>query len=336
MKKVLKKIIRIFLIVLVIAILGMRMQTNYHLIKPGSVEELGERIQVEGNRRSEDGNFFMVTVAQQQANLWLLLYGIANPLVELRPVSTMMPSGMSLEEYNNLMQSLMQESKNLAQIIALRKVGYEVPIISDGVEVIELLPGSPAENILQPGDIIKSVDGRKVNLAEEVVSIIQGKNIGEQVRLTVQREELLKDFSVLTVPHVELPHKAALRIYVQTMNWQPLLPLEIDIDTGPVTGPSAGMMFVLELLDRLVPENLTGGKNIAGTVHLLDEKIGGIGGVKQKVATAEIAGIEYFLVPEENYEEAAEAARKIRVVAVDTLDDALLFLHTLDDATEAS
>ena len=136
----------------------------------------------------------MVTVAQQQANLWLLLYGIANPLVELRPVSTMMPSGMSLEEYNNLMQSLMQESKNLAQIIALRKVGYEVPIISDGVEVIELLPGSPAENILQPGDIIKSVDGRKVNLAEEVVSIIQGKNIGEQVRLTVQREELLKDF----------------------------------------------------------------------------------------------------------------------------------------------
>ncbi|MDP0953374.1 hypothetical protein Q6283_29275, partial [Klebsiella pneumoniae] len=82
----------------------MRVQTNYHLIKPGSAEELGERIQVEGNARAEDGNFFMVTVAQQQANLWLLLYGIANPLVELRPVSTMIPPDMSLEEYNNLMQ----------------------------------------------------------------------------------------------------------------------------------------------------------------------------------------------------------------------------------------
>jgi PDZ domain-containing protein len=121
------------------------------------------------------------------------------------------------------------------------------------------------------------------------------------------------------------------------MNWQPLLPLEIDIDTGPVIGPSAGMMFVLELLDRLVPENLTGGKNIAGTGTIsLNEKVGAIGGVKQKVAAAEMAGIKYFLVPEENYEEAADVARKIKVISVDTLDDALVFLRNLDIAAGSS
>ena len=43
---------------------------------------------------------------------------------------------------------------------------------------------------------------------------------------------------------------------------------------------------MFELLDRLVPENLTGGKNIAGTGITPDEKIGGIWSVER--ATAEI------------------------------------------------
>jgi len=313
------------------------MQTNYYLIKPGSVEELGEMIQVEGKAREEEGQFFMVTVAQQQANLWLMLYGIVNPLMELRPISRMIPPDMSLEDYNKLMQSMMQESKYMAQFISLRKAGYEVPIVSDGVEVIELIPGSPAENILQSGDIIKFVEGKKVNLAEEVISLVQEKKIGEQVKLTVQRERMLKDFSIPTVPHTDFPDKSALKIYVRTKNWQPLLPLEIEIDTGPVVGPSAGMMFVLELLDRLLPENLTGGKNIAGTGTIsLDEKVGAIGGVRQKVVAAENSGIEYFLVPEDNYEEAAGVARKIKVVSVATLDEALVFLRNLDTAAEGN
>lgn len=328
-----KKHIRVLLIILLIAFLGILVQTNYYLIKPGSAEELGEMIHVGGKGREEEGQFFMVTVAQQQANLWLLLYGIASPLLDLRPISGVIPPNMSQEEYNQLMQSMMQESKQMAQIISLRKAGYDVPIVSDGVGIVELIPGSPAENILLPGDIIKSVGGKKVNLAEEVVSLIQEKDIGEQVRLTIQRGETQSDFYVPTVPHTDLPKKAALKIYVRTMNWQPLLPLEIDIDTGPVIGPSAGMMFVLELLDRLVPENLTGGNKIAGTGTIsLNEKVGAIGGVKQKVAAAEMAGIKYFLVPEENYEEAAGVARKIELVSVDTLDDALVFLRHLEAA----
>ncbi len=328
-----KKKLRIFFIILLVAFIGILVQTNYYLIKPGSTEELGEMIHVEGKAREEEGQFFMVTVAQQQANLWLLLYGAVNPLFDLRPISGVIPPNMSLEEYNKLMQGMMQESKYLAQIISLRKAGYEVPIVSDGVEIVDLIPGSPAEGILQPGDVIKSIGGEKVTLAEEVVSLVQDKNIGEEVMLTIQRDEVLKDFYVSTVPHTDLPKKAALKIYVRTMNWQPLLPLEIDIDTGPVIGPSAGMMFVLELLDRLVPENLTGGNNIAGTGTIsLNEKVGAIGGVKQKVAAAEMAGIKYFLVPRENYEEAAGVARKINLISVDTLDEALLFLRSLEVA----
>jgi len=251
-------------------------------------------------------------------------------VIDRRPISGMMPPDMTREEYNNLMESWMLESKNLAKVIALRRAGYEVSIDSDGVGIAELMPGSPAEGILHAGDIIKSIDGTSVNLAEEVVSMIQGKEIGAEVKLEILREGDLEEFSVRTVPHSEFPQRAALMIYVHTENWRPLIPMDIEIDTGPVIGPSAGVMFVLELLDRLVPENLTGGFDIAGTGTItLDEKIGGIGGVKQKVAAAESAGIKYFLVPVENYEEAMEAAKAIQIVPMETLGDALTFLKSL-------
>jgi PDZ domain-containing protein len=325
----LKNIIRTTIILILISIaLGNFVQTGYYLIRPGSAESLGDRVRVEGKARAEEGQFFMVTVAQQKANLWHFLYALFNPVLDLRPISHVIPPGMSFEEYNRIMQSWMQDSKYLAQVIALQKAGYEVVIASDGVEVKDIIPGSPAAGILKAGDIIKAVEGEDVYLAEEVVNMIQAKEIGQSVTLMIQRGEALMDVVVNTTSHMEQPEKAALRIYVSTLNWQPILPVAIDIETGPVVGPSAGVMFVLEILDRLVPENLTGGKTIAGTGTInLEGNIGGIGGVKQKVVTAEQMGIEYFLTPEENYAEASRAARQIEIISVRNLDEVLAFLQ---------
>lgn len=327
-----RKLFHYFFVLVIIIFLGFLIQTNYYLIKPGSVDELGPLIKVEGESRSEEGQFYMVTVTQHSANLWSYLYGIWHPFMELRPISRVIPPDMSEEEYNKLMQSWMQESKYLAQIIALRKTGYDVPIVSDGVEIVELMEGSPAEGVLQAGDIIKAVEGKKVHLVEEVVEYIQEKEVGQKVKITVEQEEKIKEFEITTISHQDDPQKAALGIYVRTLNWHPLLPLKIEIDTGPVVGPSAGLMFVLEILDRLLAENLTGGYRIAGTGAItIDEKVGGIGGVKQKVIAAERAGVEFFLVPEENYRDAQQAARSLTVVPVRNLDEALNFLQSLNN-----
>lgn len=315
---------------LAVVALGSYIQTGYYLIKPGSAESLGDRVYVEGRMREEEGQFFMVTVAQQEANLWSFFYATLSPVLDLRPVSRVIPPGMSMEEYNQIMQGWMQDSKFLAQVIALQKAGYDVAVVSDGVEVKDIIPGSPAEGVLNKGDVIKAVDGESVYLAEEVVNLIQARQIGQLVNLAVQRGEDLMHFEIKTTSHVDQQEKAALRIYVSTLNWQPLLPLHINIETGPVVGPSAGVMFVLEILDRLVPENLTAGYNIAGTGAIsLDGKIGGIGGVKQKVVAAERAGIQYFLAPQENYDEARQVAREIQVISVRDLEEVLQFLGGL-------
>lgn len=329
MRKTLRFAITLFFVI----ILGFFIKPDYYLISPGSAEELGRMIRLEGKTREEDGQFLMVTVAQHQVNIWSLLYGYWHPLMDVRSISRILPPNISREEYNEIMESWMQDSKYLAQIIALRKAGYEVPIVSDGVEIVELMPGSPAEGKLRAGDIIKKVDGKNVYLAEDVVKLIQEKKIGEKVRLTVSRGEgEVRELEVATTTNPEQPQKSALRIYVRTLNWHPLFPIDIEIETGPVIGPSAGMMFVLEILDRLLPENLTSGYKIAGTGTItLDGKVGGIGGVKQKVVAAERAGADFFLIPEENYQEALRAARKIEIVAVKDLEEVLNFLQTLNN-----
>ncbi len=332
----LRKLIKAVVILTLIIALGMVIQPDYMLVMPGSTEGLGQLIELEGESRSEDGEFYMVTVSQRQANIWGLMYGAFHPVIDIRSFSESIPPGLSQEEYSELLRSWMQDSQNLAQVIALRKTGYDVPIASDGVEVVELIEESPAEGLLEPGDIIKEVDGEEVNLAEDVVHAIQQKEIGEPVTLLISRDESLEEKALTTAYNPEQPDQAALRIYVRTLNWQPLLPFSISIETGPVVGPSAGMMFVLEIIDRMVPENLTRGYKIAGTGTItLDEKVGSIGGVKQKVVAAENAGAEYFLVPEENYQEALQASREIQVVKVGDLDEVIEFLETLDLQAEA-
>ena len=326
-----RKVGKLCVVLVIIFVLGVFIRPDYLIVMPGTTEGLGTLIELEGETRKEEGEFFMVTVSQQHVNVWGMLYGAFHPIIDVRPVSGSIPPGMTREEYNELMKSWMQDSQNLARVIALRRAGYQVPIASEGVEVVELIDGSPAGGILKPGDIIQEVDGKEVYLAEDVVKTIQGKSIGQSVNILISRDDVLQEKVVRTASNPEQPETAALGIYVRTLNWQPLLPVSISIETGPVVGPSAGMMFVLEILDRLVPENLTRGYKIAGTGTItLDEEVGGIGGVKQKVVAAEKAGADYFLVPKENYQEAFQVARNIEIVKVGSLDEVMNFLDDLE------
>ncbi|MDN5312485.1 MAG: Lon-like protease, partial [Thermoanaerobacteraceae bacterium] len=121
-------------------------------------------------------------------------------------------------------------------------------------------------------------------------------------------------------------------VYITTLNWKPILPLNIKIDTGEIGGPSAGSMFALEILNQLSPEDLTKGKKIAGTGTIsLNGDIGEIGGIQQKVVAAHRDGAEIFFAPEKNAKDAMEAAKKlgIKVVSVKKLDDILDYLSKL-------
>src|SRR5690625_5386349 len=112
-------------------------------------------------------------------------------------------------------------------------------------------------------------------------------------------------------------------------------------DSGNIGGPSAGLMFSLEMYDQLTEEDITKGYKIAGTGEIdYEGNIHRIGGIDKKVVAAHRAGIDLFFAPSENgksdsnYIVAKHTAESLdtdmEIIPVETFDDALEYLDEMD------
>lgn len=323
-----------FLIITVVLLLGLNyyLSQAYTIIAPGITVDLKDIVTVENGSKDEEGSFFLTTVSSRTLNLPLLIYAAVDPHVNIERKEQMIPPGWNIKQYMDYMKKWMEESQKIAEVVALKKAGYAPKILGDGAQVVEIMPESPAKDKLLPGDIIKKVDKENVKIAEEVVTKVSNRDIGEKVELEVEREKKTMIVSLPTMESKTEKGKSVVGIYITTLNWKPVLPLKIDIDTGEIGGPSAGSMFTMEILNQLTPEDLTKGRKIAGTGTIsLDEQIGEIGGIEQKVAAAYRDGAEIFFAPKKNAEAAMKAAEglDIEVVSVTKLDDILNYLEEL-------
>jgi PDZ domain-containing protein len=319
-------------IILLLIVFNYYLSLKFTVIAPGITVDLKNIVTVENGNKDAKGSFFLTTVSSRTLNIPLLLYAAIDPYVNIEPKEEMIPPGWEIKKYIEYTKQWMKESQKIAEVVALRKAGYNPEIRGDGAQVVEIMTDSPARGKLFPGDIIKKVDGRRVNLADEMVKGVTSHKIGETVNLEVERKGRILNITVPTVESKTEKGKAVIGVYITTLNWKPLLPANINIDTGEIGGPSAGSMFVLEILNQLLPEDLTKGYKIAGTGTIgLDEQIGEIGGVQQKVIAAHRDGAQIFFVPEGNAGDAMLAARglDIKVVPVRKLDDMLNYLRAL-------
>ena len=93
-------------------------------------------------------------------------------------------------------------------------------------------------------------------------------------------------------------------------------------------------MIALSIYNQNIKEDITKGKNIAGTGTIdLEGNVGEIGGIKHKIIGAVKSGVEIFLIPYENYEEAKKVVEEnkynITIVSVKTFDEALDYLKNI-------
>lgn len=214
-------------------------------------------------------------------------------------------------------------SQESAEVAALSELGYPLQ-----VRVKEVRPGAAVRGVLRVGDVITAVDGTPVTVASELISRVRAKSPGDPVLIGYLRGGRATSVSVRTGALPGDPKRSALGVLIEQ---RPAPPLKISFAIADIGGPSAGLMFSLGIVDILTPEDLTGGRFIAGTGTIDDEgKVGAIGGIHQKLVAARAAGATEFLTPAEN---CAEARRLIpdglRLVKVTTLRDALSSLRVL-------
>jgi len=323
-----KKLLIIFLVVFITLSSLALIKTDYYFMSPGPPYQW-EINYVDINTFDFEGNLFQLTVRRDEANALIYVWSLLNDSYDLYPKEVILPDGVTPKELSEISIQNMRASENVAIAVALKYLGYEIDTKGDGVLVVGLLDNSPVKDKLKKSDLLNSINNIEIFSATEFISTLRTYSIGETVSIGLLREvEGVKEqiyIETTLIEHVEYQGEPMVGFLATTVNERFDFPFEIDIKTGNVGGPSAGLMMALNVYNNLIPEDITNSMIVAGTGTIeIDGSVGPVGGIKQKIIAAKRAGAELILVPVANFEEASQfETDKTAIVAVDSFDEAL-------------
>lgn len=292
----------------------------------GATEEGGPLITIEGAETyPTEGELRLLTLAwlgnPQRPLSWIdVAQAYLDPAEGIIPMDAAFPPGQTIQESNEAGRVRMQNSQEAAIAAALLHEDYE---ITSDVRVAGVIPGTPAEGVLQQGDRILRVNGDtayEVGSIRESIAAVDGPTTFD----------ILRDGEPMTVEVTPLVEGDQRLVGIYPSH-EFTFPFEVDIELPNVGGPSAGLMFALGIVDELTPGAMTGGTIWAGTGTITATgDVGPIGGIVQKLHGAADAEATHFLAPVENCAEVVgHIPDGITVFAVDTLGDAITAVETI-------
>ena len=293
---------------------------------PGTAIATSGRVEAEGiDVFDPDGEILLLTVAiDSDLTVFDWVRSSMDDAIELRSRASVFGDRSDAEQRQHN-RHLMASSKDAATIVALERLGVQAADFT-GVLFVETVAGGPADGLLEATDVILAIDGRPVTTVVSLRAVLAELEPGATAAVTVEDFETGERRDVELTLGTHPDHGGpfiGLSGITERVERSPL-PFEVDIASGAVGGPSAGLAFTLIMLDVLTPGELTGGKRVAVTGSIrLDGSVGDVGGVTQKAVTARNAGAQMLIVPEASADEARSGAGDILVVGVATLDDAL-------------
>ena len=313
-------------LLLVATVLYIAPSDDYVLL-PDRARPLEPLVEVRGERPVADkGGIYYVAVDIRQASRLEQLFPGIHDGATLVPKDVLNPEGVDEKVRRRAQLREMTRSQRYAAAVALKEAGMRVVIRPVGGLVRRTLEGYPAARKLRARDLIVAVDGKKVTVPDDLPRILSEHRPGEAVALRVRRRGRTRALAIRTVPNPvnrRLPF-----LGIELAEPKITLPVPVRFDLGQVGGPSAGLAFALDLMEELGRDVDRGHKIAAtGEIHL-DGSVHAVGGLKQKTIGAKRAGMDLFLVPGENAAEAHRYADGLRIVPVDSFQQALNALTT--------
>lgn len=329
------KTIKVGLGLLITALLFIFVPLPYYITSPGSATTIEDFMTVKGGEK-EEGELMMVTISQRRATPFWLVESWLTPFTEANSANRYLFEGESEADYERRQQLLMSSSQQAAIQYAYELAEKDVTVLFDGIYVSAPVPGSLASNVLKTGDVITAINGTSFANRIDFMERVAQFEAGDEVELTIERDGKERVVKTLIQPIDQSGNRVGIGIYEPLPVQEVVADPEVDFALTNVGGPSAGLMFTLELYDQLTPGDLPNGRLIAGTGTVDEEgNVGPIGGAWQKIVAADEAGAEVFFVPEgSNYEEAMESRDRldsdIKVVPVKTVEDAIRYLEEMN------
>jgi Lon-like protease len=306
--------------------------------KPGSARPTADRVKisVEGIDQPEGAILFTTVAVDSDVSIFDWLESELDDDIFLRRRSEVFGDRSDGENRERNLE-MMRVSKDIAIIVALDRLGIAV-VEETGQGFQAVVEGGPVDGLLEPGDIIVGIDGVEITTLASLRAELETKTPGETGVITVDNIDTgeTRDVELVWGTHPDgLPGGFIGIESVVPRQVELPLPFEVEIDSGSIGGPSAGLAFTLTILDLLTEGELTGGQLVAVTGTILgDGSVGNIGGVGQKAAAAYEAGAVAFIVPQDVVAEAIPHARGMPIIGVTSLDEALAALADLGGQTD--
>lgn len=322
-------------LLLALVVGGSQLPVPYAELGPGptldtlGVDRAGNQIiQVDGREvDSTDGHLNLTTVTvRDRLDLLGALRGWLDPDRAVVPREEIFPPGQTQQETDEKNTRDFVTSQNSAELAALAYLGLTKVVIS-AVE-----DDSPSHGKLAEKDVLTAVAGKKVGDITQLGDVLRSVEPGTTVTVAYDRGGRAGTAQVTTTEGQDETGRtrAVLGVGVTLQSTAPFT-VKIALDDR-IGGPSAGLMFALGILEKLGPEDLTGGRFVAGTGQIdVSGNVGPIGGIPLKLIAAKDKGATVFLVPAGN---CAEAVRRppsgLQLVKVETLSGAVDALEALE------
>ncbi|MBC8080670.1 MAG: PDZ domain-containing protein [Gorillibacterium sp.] len=321
----------------------------YYIYQPGTAENIRSMVIVNKETPPDAGSFMLTTVGVMNANALTYVWAELTDK-ELKQRKNVLLAGETEEEYNQRQVYSMVSSQSNAILAAYHKLGIPYHFKTESIMVMHLVPGMPAASILRVGDVLLKMDGKVMESAKQLVSYLSGKKAGDSLSVTFRRGDkvLEKQVALDYLPEepaesgkAAKPRRVGVGIsYNFLMSVQPEnLENHIKIQAGEIGGPSAGLMFTLEIINHLLPEDISKGHRVAGTGTIIEDgTVGPIGGIPYKVIAAHREKAEIFFAPKENAADAIKQAEKLKtkmkIVTISTLSEAMDYLEQLPETAQ--
>lgn len=308
---------------------------------PGEAEPVADRIIVTDATRYPAANKVMF-VSAYGTRLTALesLIGWIDPDVDVQGKNERFGS-ISPSDQRQIGFQDMLTSKQIAEFVALKTLGYTVSIDEGAVVVADLVcddapTADSACKLLKVGDTLVAVDDVKTPTLTALAKAVAGHKTGDVIKVTVVHEgsETSEDVNIRMMSNPSDPTRTIIGFVpsdTRTVN----LPFHVDITTAAIGGPSAGLAFTLAIIDELSPGELLGNTKVAVTGTMSDDgTVGPIGALQQKAVAVKRAGAKVFLVPDGQSDKDIKDAQRavgdgLRIIKVKSLDDALKVLEDL-------
>lgn len=349
-------LITVGVVLLTVAVLQ-HVNTNDYSLTPGKATRIAPLVKIHGlttNPRSD--KIMLADVYLSPLSAWQWLTAHLQSHVEFVNANELVEPGIPTDELFAQGFLEMSDSKQAAEVAALRALGWKLKAVPSGAVVTGVVVSSPARKAgLRVADEIVGVNGTTIRSSCGLFVAIHSIAAGAVVRLNVAKAHInAKGVITLGTPRIVAlttaaaprrqgtsgcagvsgPNQSYLGIQPED-GFRFALPGRISIDTSYIGGPSAGLAMTLSLINKLSAGTLTGHWVVAATGTIdANGNVGDVGGVAEKTVAVERAGAQIFFVPKVELPVAlAVASSRLRVIGVVTLGQALRDLHALGGDT---